>query len=81
MANIAAAFLIERKSSAHRQSSTRRKKRLTIKDSQRMKNRRNSSCTSNMDDIFEQRSVNDNNDDGFDVPYIYDQSRKIVKHR
>lgn len=63
MANIAAAFLIERKSSSRRQSSIRRKKRPTNKESQRIRSERQSSCTSNMDEVFEQAKSNVDNDD------------------
>ena len=55
LANIATAFLTERKSSSRRQSSIRRKKRFTSKSGHSINISRQSSYTTNADDPLVQR--------------------------
>lgn len=61
LANIATAFLSERKTSSRRQNSVRRKKRLTIKDKRTSNTRIQSNVTNN---ILEQRLSGHNMDNG-----------------
>jgi hypothetical protein len=64
LANIATAFLTERKSSSRRPSSTRRKKRLATKVIQGSNTNRHSNYITAADEILNQRLSGDNMDVG-----------------
>lgn len=60
LANIATAFLSERKSSSRRHSSGRRKKRLNLQEKKSSTSRPQSSFSTGVDDLFGQRSSSGN---------------------
>ncbi|CAF3806153.1 unnamed protein product [Rotaria sordida] len=70
LANIATAFLSERKSSARRQNSVRRKTRLTIKGQHPSNAKRQSSYTTTTDEILDQRLSAENMDAGITTLFV-----------
>ncbi|CAF0889791.1 unnamed protein product [Rotaria sp. Silwood1] len=70
LANIATAFLSERKSSSRRQNSIRRKTRLTVKGQQISNVRRQSSYPTVTDEIKDQRLSSDNMDVGISTLFV-----------
>jgi hypothetical protein len=69
LANIATAFLSERKSSAQRQSSARRK-RLTNKGQTSLSTSRHSSYATTADDILSQRLSSENMEGGISTLFV-----------
>ena len=70
LANIATAFLSERKSSARRQSSIRRKKRMTTKGVQGSNTTRQSSYATAADEILGRRLSTENMDVGIATLFL-----------
>lgn len=70
LANIATAFLSERKSSSRRQNSVRRKTRLTIKGKQTSNASRQSSYTTTTDEMLDQRLSGENMDSGITTLFV-----------
>jgi hypothetical protein len=77
LANIATAFLTERKSSSHRQSSARRKKRLTINGRTSSTNSaRQSNYPTAADEILGQRSSSEIMDGGIPTIFVLNTDNK-----
>ncbi|CAF2823904.1 unnamed protein product [Rotaria sp. Silwood2] len=70
LANIATAFLSERKSSSRRQNSIRRKTRLTIKGQQTSNVRRQSTYPTATDEILDTRLSAENMDAGITTLFV-----------
>jgi hypothetical protein len=78
LANIASAFLSERKSSSHRQSSARRQKRLTVKRRKSSYPKRQSNYPTAADEILGQRLSTEIMDEGIATIFA---SNSDNKHR